>query len=36
MKKDLGYAKKMLSLAAKQGDPDAAALLDDIKKKRIR
>jgi ribosomal protein uS17 len=36
VKKDLAYAKKMLSLAAKQGDPDAAQMLDDIKKKRIR
>ncbi len=29
--KDLEYAKKMLLLAQKQGDPDAGALIDEIK-----
>lgn len=36
VKRDDAYAKKMLTRAAKQGDPDAKAMLADMKKRRRR
>ena len=36
MKQDLAYAKKMLSLAARQGDPDAEVMLQQLKKMKRR
>ena len=36
VKQDLAYAKKMLSLAARQGDPDAEVMLQQLKKMKRR
>jgi TPR repeat protein len=35
VKTNISRAKKYLSMAAKQGDPDAQALLDKIKAERL-